>query len=129
MRYPLMVINAVILFVPLVYTLIVGLITYYTGRLIRLSKTKQYGFNLLVGVDQMANVILQGFPDETISSRTGRAIVTGEAKWYIRVWRHILDKGARLFGDAPEHARRAIEHERNFHKQPELWRWSNRKIR
>jgi hypothetical protein len=35
---------------------------------------KAYLFNLLISLDQMANTIFAGNPDETISSRMGKAI-------------------------------------------------------
>lgn len=35
-------------------------------------KVKRYIWNLLISIDQLANVILGGHPDETISSRLGK---------------------------------------------------------
>lgn len=36
---------------------------------------KKYLYNILIGIDQLANAILGGDPDETISSRLGKHIV------------------------------------------------------
>lgn len=36
------------------------------------GKIKQYLFNVLIGIDQLANAITGGDPDETISSRLGK---------------------------------------------------------
>lgn len=33
---------------------------------------KKYLYNILIGIDQLANAILGGDPDETISSRMGK---------------------------------------------------------
>jgi len=38
------------------------------------NRTIRYLLNILVGVDQLINVILLGDPDETISSRVGRVM-------------------------------------------------------
>ena len=40
---------------------------------------KTYFYNLGVGVDQLANTILGGNPDQTISGRLGRRIQEGKA--------------------------------------------------
>jgi hypothetical protein len=41
----------------------------------------RYGWNLLIGLDQFANVVLGGNPDETISSRVGRYLKSGSRPW------------------------------------------------
>jgi hypothetical protein len=38
-----------------------------------LRKTKRYSWNLLISLDQLGNSLLGGDPDETISSRAGKA--------------------------------------------------------
>jgi len=123
MRQFLTVLNSLILLPPLVVILISGLVTWGIGRILGLKKTAQYGFNLMIGVDQMANVVLLGFPDETISGRTGRAIVSGSARWYIRIWWRILDFAAACLGD-PNHSIKSIEDEDAFNEREELWYWS-----
>lgn len=127
-RFVLMLLNSLILIVPLLYTLIAGLGVYGLGLAFKSPTLKKYGYNLMIGVDQMANVVLLGFPDETISGRTGRAIASGAAKWYIKLWRIVLDAGARLFGDE-NHALNSIEPEDDFDKRraEELWHWSKEK--
>lgn len=40
-------------------------------------KPREWGRNLLLGVDQLANAVLRGDPDETISSRAAKARVRG----------------------------------------------------
>lgn len=127
-KFCLALLNSIVLILPLTYTFIVGVMTYLVGKLSSSNALIKYGYNLLLGVDQMANVILLGFPDETISGRTGRAIASGRAKWYIKLWRIILDAGARCFGDK-NHALNSIEPEDDFEsrRDEELWHWSKEK--
>lgn len=39
-----------------------------------MSKVKKYLINVFIAVDQLANALLLGDPDETISSRAGKAL-------------------------------------------------------
>ena len=41
-----------------------------------------YWLRLLIGIDQLGNVIFGGDPDETISSRLGRAMRDGRLAWH-----------------------------------------------
>jgi hypothetical protein len=43
------------------------------GRVTKYEKLTKFGWNLLISVDQHANTITGGSPDETISSRTAKA--------------------------------------------------------
>jgi hypothetical protein len=38
---------------------------------------KRYFWNLLIAIDQLGNSLLAGSPDETISSRAGKAVQRG----------------------------------------------------
>lgn len=69
--------------------------------------TRRYLLNLAVAADQGWNAILGGNPDETISSRVGRAALNdrpfaAELEW-------LIDALFRLLGAAPGHCRRHIE--------------------
>lgn len=44
---------------------------------------KRYIWNLLIAIDQLANTLLGGFPDETISSRMGKQIARKEDKCFL----------------------------------------------
>ena len=48
------------------------------GKLTKNTSLAQYGFNLLVSLDQTVNTICGGDPDETISSRMGKWARNGE---------------------------------------------------
>ena len=39
------------------------------------------GFQVLVALDQLVNTFFGGYADETISSRSHRAYVSGKRKW------------------------------------------------
>ena len=65
---------------------------------------KRYTVNVLTSVDQLANTVLGGDPDETISSRAGKSMEKhgGKKPWSYLLCRtlHILDK---------DHCKKAIE--------------------
>ena len=42
---------------------------------------KAYLLNLAIGLDQLANTVLAGHPDETLSSRAWRAEQSGQRYW------------------------------------------------
>ena len=66
----------------------------------------RYGKAVLIGVDQLANALLGGWPDETLSSRCWRLSLAG------RDWpRRMVDGLARIFGDR-DHCRESYESER-----------------
>ena len=66
----------------------------------------RYGKAVLIGVDQLANAILGGWPDETLSSRCWRLSLAG------RDWpRRMVDGLARILGDR-DHCRESYESER-----------------
>ena len=70
-----------------------------------------YGKSVLIALDQLANALLDGWPDETLSSRAWRWEQNG-----IRSWpRRIIDV---LFFFDPEHYRESFESERTGRQQP-----------
>ena len=42
---------------------------------------KRYALNIAIGLDQLANAVLAGHPDETLSSRAYRAEQSGQRYW------------------------------------------------
>ena len=42
---------------------------------------KRYALNIAIGLDQLANTVLAGNPDETLSSRAYRAEHSGQRYW------------------------------------------------
>ena len=55
---------------------------------------KRYIWNLLISIDQLANTIFGGYPDETLSSRWGK-LAREEHKFAMFMCNllHIFDKG------------------------------------
>ena len=74
---------------------------------------KAWALNLAIALDQLANVLLAGAPDETLSSRAHRMRVKGH-RW----WGWTADAiDALLFFD-PDHCACAYESERRRLQQP-----------
>ena len=71
---------------------------------------KQYFRNIAIGLDQLANAVLAGHPDETLSSRAYRAEQSGQRYWG---WtRRVIDL---LFFWQPGHCKAAYESEQRRH--------------
>lgn len=68
---------------------------------------REHALNILIGLDQLANAILRGNPDETISSRVGRAAIAGK-RWGL-ICESIINKLFVILGDDPNHCRREVE--------------------
>lgn len=54
-----------------------------------MEKLKKYFWNILISIDQLANTILGGDPDETISSRVGKL---KHKRWWAKGISWVLDK-------------------------------------
>jgi len=115
---------AILCLPPLLWQLLIAILLILAGTLLKNKELVRYGFNVALAVDRLANADIRGSDRETISSRTGRAIHTGRAKGYIKVWRHVLDRGASALGDAPEHSLRSIESfDFKQFEDDEFWPW------
>lgn len=68
-----------------------------------------YAKSVLIALDQLANALFMGWPDETVSSRSWRWHVSGVRHWPCRV----LDC---IFG--PDHCRESFESERQGRQLP-----------
>ena len=44
-----------------------------------------YGTNVLIAIDQLANTVFKGWPDETLSSRAYRWHTEGKRSWPMRL--------------------------------------------
>lgn len=65
-----------------------------------MKKIAKYFWNILISIDQLANTLLGGDPDETISSRTGKLMDK-------RGWAKHLAKFLSFF--EKDHAQKSIE--------------------
>ena len=94
---------------------------FLLGKLFRSAMLQTYGMNLAVSLDQLANVLLLGDCDETISSRTGKAVASGKAKWWVKSFGKLVDWLAWTFFKDPDHCNRAIESDEP--SKYEIWEW------
>jgi len=55
---------------------------------------KRYMWNFLIGIDQLANTVFGGFPDETLSSRMGKRVRLGNCPFCTFMCNvlHLFDK-------------------------------------
>lgn len=87
-----------------------------------MTELRQFLYNLLLGSDQFLNVLLLGDPDESLSGRTGRAILSGRPKWFVIGFEKSIDKLAYVLVGEIDHCKNAVEpEERPLEK--ELWSW------
>lgn len=116
-------VHTVLYLVPCLSQVLLGYFLYLAGSLFKHKHLKLHGIQLAISADQNANVLWVGHPDETISSRIGRAIVSGKPKWYIKYLLHpFVDWCARRFGD-DNHCIKAIEHHLKMETKVEIWKW------
>jgi len=79
---------------------------------------KKYFWNILIAVDQFANTIFGGDPDETISSRLGKWHRSGKTKTGIKKYVYnCLNPIVELF--ETNHFKKSIEEDEGQH---EVWR-------
>lgn len=62
-------------------------------------------WGVLIALDQLGNALLAGHPDETISSRVGKRVVSGTARWHEKLLARVLN------WIDPNHVQDAIEHD------------------
>ena len=76
-------------------------------------------FNILISLDQLANVLLLGSPDETISSRLSRAIKSGNPKKSVRFFAKLVD--GLFWVIQKKHIEKSLEVDED--SEGELWKW------
>ena len=82
---------------------------------------KRYYLNILLGIDQFGNILMLGSPDETISSRLGRAIKSGRAKWFVLPFAGFVNALFKILAGQRNHVLESIEKHPNLNY--ELWNW------
>lgn len=70
-------------------------------------RLKLYFWNLLIALDQLANALLAGEPDETLSARTHRKADAGQ--WFWRALRWVIDLA--MLWESRNHCRVSYERE------------------
>ena len=84
------------------------------------ARFKKYAWNLLIALDQLANVLAGGCPDETFSCRAYRKAQAGQWFWRFLEW--LID---RIFFWQAGHCREAYESERLRNHLPGSLRGTN----
>ena len=79
------------------------------GRLIGSKSMVHYGVRCMVGVDQVWNAALRGEEDETVSSRLGRALQSGRAKWWAKCFAMVVNGFFRVVAGQKNHCIESIE--------------------
>lgn len=98
-----------------------GSVLTLIGELFNFFELKVYGIRLMIAADQMGNGFAAGFPDETISSRVGRAIHTGKPKMIARFLAVVVNA---IFFWQKNHVLESIEYDEFFDDKYEPWPWS-----
>jgi hypothetical protein len=79
----------------------------------------RYIYNLLVSFDQFVNALLLGSPDETISSRTARALLSEKPKWWVKPFAKFVNW---LFSAIQvDHIKYSLEIDED--QRGEMWKW------
>ena len=93
-----------------------------------MKKVAQFIFNYLIAIDQLANTLLLGHPDETISSRLGRS--KGKERYFWVKWFRIFVDTLFFFDTDGEkkHCEKSIMplEQQNFREliDYEIWSWN-----
>lgn len=71
-----------------------------------MTKIKSYFYNLLIAIDQLANALTNGYPDETLSSRAYRL---HKRYWYANFAKMFID--VLFLWQTKDHCKKAYESE------------------
>lgn len=86
------------------------------------ERVRDYGYNILVGLDQFVNTIFAGYPDETLSARSWRKARAGQ--WFWRLLRIVIDLIFRVIAREVNHCQASFENEEaRGHSPAELQKW------
>lgn len=112
-------------FFPLIGLAAFGGLLYLCGTLIRFYPLEVFGIRIALAVDQLGNVLAGGFPDETISARTGRAYMSEQNHcWTATIIYHFLTWVGLKFAGQEDHSVESIEWDEEFDCRYEPWPWS-----
>ena len=84
---------------------------------------KRYICNVFLGIDYFVNVLLLGDPDDSISERLGRAMLSGKPKFFVPpIFNFVNFMALHIFGQA-NHCQSAVY---TYPVPNELWSWSKK---
>ena len=79
------------------------------GFLIKSKELQKWSMRCLVAPDQWWNAALLGEEDETVSSRLGRALKSGKAKWGARILASFVNTIFKAIANQKNHCLESIE--------------------
>jgi hypothetical protein len=91
---------------------------------IKLGWLKTYVYNVLLSLDQLANALLGGDCDQSLSGRMGYAL-RNNPKWYAKWFAYLNDKFYEVFLGIKNHSVDAVEPEEQ--NKYETWAWYKKK--
>ena len=100
------------IFYLVVAYLVAGVIGWNMGKL------PAYILNILISLDQLANTLLGGDPDHTISGRMGRAIVEGRCRFCRPICKFL-----NVVFRQKNHCKQSIEWDRGSRA---IWKWGKK---
>jgi len=80
----------------------------------------KYFYNIFVSIDQLLNTLFAGDPDETISSRIGKALRDGSTN------KILINLSNFLSWIQPDHCKYSIEEDEGG---DQIWNWAKKKKR
>lgn len=83
---------------------------------------KKYAYNLFLSYDQFINSVLFGDPDESLSGRLGRAMLSGRPKFWVRPMAVVNNFLWLKFTGEVDHCLNSVEPEERPYEK-ELWSW------
>lgn len=88
-----------------------------------MPKFERYICNVFLGIDYFVNVLLLGDPDDSISERLGRAMLSGKPKFFVPpVFNFVNFMALHIFGQE-NHCQKAVY---TYPVPNELWNWSKK---
>ena len=74
-----------------------------------LAAIEEYFWNIALALDQLANVVLGGYPDETLSARIHRKALAGQ--WFWQALRWVIDGAFKIIFRQDNHCRKSYDRE------------------
>lgn len=121
LSFSLMTVTFLIMLPGILSLLVVSALIYYAGTIWKHEKIAMYGHILAYSLDQLANAVLMGKPDQTISTRTALALRSGKAKWFVKPFGKFVDYLALVIAGDRNHIEKSpVDHTGDI----ELWHWT-----
>lgn len=81
----------------------------------------KYIKNIMSATSQFVNALLLGDPDESVSGRVWRAVLSDKPKWFVVPMHYVIDTVAWFFGDK-NHSLTSLDLD-EIKNEREIWSW------